>query len=141
MWLASSQGSVENFVERVARFVTRPSLSLWDFGLDTLAAIKTRLGRDFSAREALARLATDKDHPSLRASIPGVLLSVPGGLERGRLLAKQFLDDEALREGLPRFGLDISTNRVRLLSEVLRTASGVINGGTMTLGRHSTPSH
>ena len=126
LWLLSAQGTREQVATELARFVTRPAPSPWDFPEDALDAFRARLERDPEVEETLRQLAMDNDEPSVRASTVRLLASTSKG--QGQDLAEELLAAECRRSGPPRFALDILTNRIRparvLMRDVLRTSNG-----------------
>ena len=126
LWLLSAQGTPEQVAIALARFITRPVSSPWDFPEDALDAFRARLERDPEAEATLRQLAMDNDEPSVRASTVRLMASI--STSQTQDLAEEFLAAECRRSGPPRFALDILTNRVRpareLMREVLRTSSG-----------------
>ena len=126
LWLLSAQGTREQVATALARFVTRPASSPWDFPEDALDAFRARLERDPEFEETLRQLAKDHDEPSIRASTVRLLASMSS--RHGEDLAEEFLAAESRRSGPPRFALDILTNRIRpardLMRQVLRTSTG-----------------
>jgi hypothetical protein len=122
MWLLSAQGTPEQFSNALAEFVTRDAPSPWDFPEDVLDAFRARIERDPKVEEPLRQFAIDNDEPSVRASIVRLLASRSS--LQNQNLAADLLAAERRRSGPPRFGLDILTNRIRpvenLLLEVLQ---------------------
>lgn len=119
LWVIASKGDPATFVGATAQFLTRTPPSLWDFAADSLVAMQSRLERDEEVREHLAALATEEDEPNLRGSVPRLLSSTQAGRVRGRGLAEQLLSQELQRGGLPRYGLDVLTNRLRRVTDTL----------------------
>jgi hypothetical protein len=119
LWIIASQGNARMFAGAVAQFVTRIPLSLWDFAADSLAAMRSRLERDDDARENMVAIATRDDEPSIRASVPRLLCSTQAGRALGLRLAEELLNEELRRDGVPRFGLDVLTNRLRRVTDTL----------------------
>ncbi len=126
LWLLSAQGTREQVATALARFVTRPASSPWDFPEDALDAFQARLKRDPEVVETLRQFAMDNDEPSVRASTVRLLASTSKGQTQD--LAEELLAAECRRSGPPRFALDILTNRIRpareLMRDVLRTSNG-----------------
>ena len=87
LWLLSAQGTHEQVATALARFVTRPASSPWDFPEDALDAFRARLERDPEVEETLSQLAMDHDEPSVRVSTVRLLASMSTrqsqGLGRG----------------------------------------------------------
>ena len=128
LWLLSAQGTREQVATALARFVTRPAPSPWDFPEDALDAFRARLERDPKAEETLSQLAMDNDEPSVRASTVRLLASM--STRQSQDLAEELLTAESRRSGPPRFALDILTNRIRpardLMREVLKKSNGQV---------------
>ena len=126
LWLLSVQGTREQVATALARFVTRPASSPWDFPEDALDAFRARLERDPEVEETLRKFAMDDDEPSVRASTVRLLASM--STRQSQDLAEELLAAEYRRSGPPRFALDILTNRIRpareLMRDVLRTSNG-----------------
>lgn len=125
LWVAAAQGDTSVFTNRIANFATRAPLSPWDFAADSLAAIRFRLERDVDARNALADIALREDEPSIRASAPRLLSSIQPGRDQGFQLANELLEAELKRGGLPRFGLDLMTNRYRRVQDALKDVAEI----------------
>ena len=126
LWLLSARGTREQVATALARFVTRPESSPWDFPEDALEAFRARLKRDPEVEETLAQFARDNDEPSVRASTVRLLGSM--STKQSQDLTEEFLSAECRRTGPPRFALDILTNRIRpareLMRDVLRRPNG-----------------
>ena len=118
LWLLSAQGTHQQVATALARFVTRPASSPWDFPEDALDAFRARLERDPEVEETLRQLAMDNDEPSIRASTVRLLASM--STWQSQDLAEELLAAECLRSGPPRFALDILTNRIRSARELMR---------------------
>ena len=118
LWLHSTKGSNESFMNAFAQFVTRDTASPWDFPQDALGAIRARLERDPATRDSLQQLAMADDEPSIRASAVRLLATVLP--KQSRQLANDLLTLETQRPGPPRFALDIITNRVRPAEQLIR---------------------
>ncbi len=123
MWLVSIAGDPQLFVNSVANFAMRPELSPWDFRIETTAAIVARLRRDQAAREALSKCGIDFDRAGIRASVPA-LLKMAADHTSAQSLANRFIADSESSQGLKRFGLDVTANRIRRLELVLREVAG-----------------
>ena len=125
-WLLSAQGTREQVATALARCVTRPAPSPWDFPEDALDAFRARLEREPEVEETLRQLAMDHDEPSVRASTVRLLASM--STRQSLDLAEELLAAECRRSGPPRFALDILTNRIRparvLMRDVLRMSNG-----------------
>ena len=126
LWLLSAQGTREQVARALARFVTRPASSPWDFPEDALGAFRARLERDPEFVETLRQFAMDKDEPSVRASTVRLLASTSKGQNQD--LAEELLAAECRRSGPPRFALDILTNRIRPARELMRDVLRMSNG-------------
>ena len=126
LWLLSAQGTREQVATALARFVTRPAPSIWDFPEDAVDAFRARLERDPEVEEILRQLAMENDEPSVRASTVRLLASM--STRQCHDLAEELLAAECQRSGPPRFARDILTNRIRpareLMSDVLRMSNG-----------------
>ena len=124
IWLLCAQGTREQVANAFVQFVTRKTMSPWDFPGDALDAFRTRLERDPDVEETLSRLAKENDEPSVRASTVRLLASISS--TQSQSLAEELLTAEHLWLGPSRFALDILTNRIRpareLMSNVLRTS-------------------
>ena len=118
LWLISTQGTPEQLAAALAWFVTRPESSPWDFPQDALDAFQARLERDPEVEQTLRQLAMDNDEPSVRASTVRLLASMSTGQSQD--LAEELLTAECRRSGPPRFALDILTNRIRPVRELMR---------------------
>ena len=118
LWLISTQGTPEQLAAALAWFVTRPESSPWDFPQDALDAFQARLERDPEVEQTLRQLAMDNDEPSVRASTVRLLASMSTGQSQD--LAEELLAAECRRSGPPRFALDILTNRIRPVRELMR---------------------
>ena len=126
LWLLSAQGTREQVATALARFVTRPAPSPWDFPEDALDAFRARLERDPEVEETLRQLAMDNDEPSVRASTVRLLASM--STRQSQDLAEELLAAESRRSGPPRFALDILTNRIRPARELMREILKKPNG-------------
>ena len=126
LWLLSAQGTREQVATALARFVTRPAPSPWDFPEDALDAFRARLERDPEVEETLSQLAMDNDEPSVRASTVRLLASM--STEQTQDLTEGLLAAECRRSGPPRFALDILTNRIRPAKELMREVLKKSNG-------------
>ena len=128
LWLLSARGTREQVATALARFVTRPAPSPWDFPEDALDAFRTRLEREPEVEETLRQLAMDNDEPSIRASTVRLLAS--RSTRQSQDLAEKLLAAECRRSGPPRFALDVLTNRIRpardLMREVLKKPNGQV---------------
>ena len=125
LWLVCAQGNPEQVANAFARFVTRQTGSPWDFPQEALDAFRARLERDFTVAEAIGQLAKNHDHASIRASTIRLLAMTSS--HDVQELRKEFLAAEFQRPGLPRFALDILTNRVlpaKELMSMMLTESG-----------------
>ncbi len=125
LWVAAAQGDANRFANGIANFATRAHLRPWDFAAESLAAIRCRLERDVDARNALADIALREDDPSIRASAPRLLSSIHPGHDQGLQLANELLKAELKRSGLPRFGLDLMTNRYRRVQDALKEVADI----------------
>ena len=126
LWLLSAQGTREQVADALARFVTRPASSPWDFPEDALDAFRTRLERDPEVEETLSQRAMDHDEPSIRASTVRLLALM--STRQSQDLAEELLAAESRRSGPPRFALDILTNRIRPARELMREVLKKPNG-------------
>ena len=93
LWLLSAQGTREQFATALARFVTRPEPSPWDFPEDALDAFRARVERDPEIEETLSQLAMDNDEPSIRASTVRLLASM--STSQSQDLAEELLAAES----------------------------------------------
>ena len=122
LWLLSAQGTREQVATSLAKFVTRYAPSPWDFSEDALDAFRARLERDPEVEETLRQLAIDNDEPSVRASTVRLLAST--STRQSQDLAEELLAAECRRSGPPRFALDILTNRIRPVGNLMREVLG-----------------
>ena len=122
LWLLSAQGTREQVATSLAKFVTRHFPSPWDFPEDALDAFRARLERDPEIEETLRQLAIDNDEPSVRASTVRLLAST--STRQSQDLAEELLAAERRRSGPPRFALDIFSNRIRPVGNLLREVLG-----------------
>ena len=122
LWLLSAQGTREQVATSLAKFVTRHAPSPWDFPEDALDAFRTRLARDPEIEETLRQFAIDNDEPSVRASTVRLLAST--STRQSQDLAEELLAAERRRTGPPRFALDILTNRIRPVGNLMREVLG-----------------
>ena len=122
LWLLSAQGTREQVATSLAKFVTRPAPSPWHFPEDALDAFRTRLERDPEVEETLRQFAIDNDEPSVRAST--VRLFASTSTRQSQALAEELLAAECRRSGPPRFALDILTNRIRPVGNLMREVLG-----------------
>ena len=129
LWLLSLKGTREQVATALAKFVTRPVPSPWDFPEDALDAFRARLERDPEVEETLRQLAIDNDEPSVRASTVRLLAST--STRQSQDLAEELLAAEHRRSGPPRFALDILTNRIRPVRNLMRE---VLRNPTVTKG-------
>ena len=122
LWLLSAHGTSGRVATSLAKFVTRHAPSPWDFPGDALDAFRARLERDPEIEETLRQLAIDNDEPSVRASTVRLLAS--RSTRQSQDLAEELLAAECRRSGPPRFALDILTNRIRLVRNLMREVLG-----------------
>ena len=122
LWLLSIAGTRKQFIDAFTEYVTRKTISPWDFPEDALDAFQARLKRDPEIEQMLHQVAKDNDGPSIRASIARLLASMPSA--QGLELTKELLVAENTRSGLPRFALDVLTNRIRPARELMMEAIG-----------------
>ena len=118
LWLLNAKGTHDQVATSLAKFVTRHSPSPWDFPEDALDAFRARLERDPEIEETLRQLAIDNDEPSVRASTVRLLAST--STRKSQDLAEELLAAERRRSGPPRFALDILTNRIRPVGNLMR---------------------
>ena len=126
LWLLSAQGTHEQVATALARFVTRPEPSPWDFPEDALDAFRARLEREPDVEETFRQLAMNNDEPSIRASTVRLLASM--STRQSQDLAAELLDAESRRSEPPRFALDVLTNRIRPAGDLMRDALRAPNG-------------
>ena len=124
LWLLSAQGTREQVATALAKFVTRRAPSPWDFPEDALDAFRARLERDPEVEETLRQFAIDNDEPSVRASTVRLLASTSTGQSQNLALVEKLLAAERRRSGPPRFALDILTNRIRPVGNLMREVLG-----------------
>ena len=122
LWLLSAQGTREQVATSLAKFVTRHAPSPWDFSEDALDAFRARLERDPQVEETLRQFAVDNDEPSVRGSTLRLLAST--STRQSQDLAEELLAAERRRSGPPRFALDILTNRIRPVENLMREVLG-----------------
>ena len=103
---------------RRLRCCTRSSSASWDFPEDALDAFRGRLERGPAVEITLRQLAIDNDEPSVRASTVRLLAST--STRKSQDLAEELLAAERRRSGPPRFALDILTNRIRPVGNLMR---------------------
>ena len=83
-----------------------------------LLVCAARLERDPEVEETLRQLAIDNDEPSVRVSTARLLAST--STRQSQDLAEELLAAERRRSGPPRFALDILTNRIRPVGNLMR---------------------
>ena len=89
-------------------------------------AFRARLERDPEAEETVRQLAIDSDEPSVCASTVRLLAST--STTQSKDLAEELLAAERRRSGPPRFALDILTNRIRPLENLMHEVLGESDG-------------
>ena len=105
---------------RRLRCCTRSSSASWDFPEDALDAFRGRLERGPAVEITLRQLAIDNDEPSVRASTVRLRLLESTSTRKSQDLAEELLAAERRRSGPPRFALDILTNRIRPVGNLMR---------------------
>jgi hypothetical protein len=120
MWLASTLGAEEEFVNSVANFAVRIRRSPWDFPLETLNAVNKRIENDESVLNHLKEILEKTDSASIRASLSLLLHQSKVTDQEIHLFLKEIYEKERTDYHCKRFGLDITTNRIRRLEDVFQ---------------------
>lgn len=120
MWLASTLGSGEEFANSVANFSARIRRSPWDFPLETLNAVNKRIENDESVLNSLKEILEKTENASIRSSFSLLLQQSIFSDQEIHLFLKEIYEKECTDYNCKRFGLDITTNRIRRLGDVFQ---------------------